>query len=45
MKNFLMTFLAFVSPLAPLALIVTLFAILDTFVGRWYAKKMNETIT
>ena len=40
-----MTFLAFVSPLAPLALIVTLFAILDTFVGRWYAKKMNETIT
>jgi len=45
MKNFLMAFLAFVSPLAPLALIVTLFAILDTFVGRWYAKKMNETIT
>ena len=45
MKNFLLTFLAFVSPIAPLALIIALFAILDTFVGRWHAKKMNEKIT
>ena len=45
MKNFLLTFLAFVSPIAPLALIIALFAILDTFVGRWYAKKTNEKIT
>jgi len=45
MKNFLMAFLAFVSPLAPLALIVTLFALLDTFVGRWYARKTNQEIT
>ena len=40
-----MAFLAFISPLAPLALIVTLFAVIDTFVGRWYAKKTNEKIT
>ena len=45
MKNFLLTFLAFVSPIAPLALIIALFAIMDTFVGRWYAKKTNEKIT
>jgi phage-related holin len=45
MKNFLLTFLAFVSPIAPLALIVTLFVILDTMVGRWYAKKTNQEIT
>jgi phage-related holin len=45
MKNFIMAFLAFISPLAPLALIVTLFAVIDTFVGRWYAKKTNEKIT
>ena len=45
MKQFLLTFLAFVSPIAPLALIIALFAIIDTFVGRWYAKKTNEKIT
>ena len=45
MKNFLLTFLAFVSPIAPLALIVTLFVILDTLVGRWYASKINQEIT
>ena len=45
MKNFLLTFLAFISPLAPLALIVTLFSIIDTFVGRWYAKQINEKVT
>jgi phage-related holin len=45
MKNFLLTFLAFISPIAPLALIVTLFVILDTLVGRWYASKTNQEIT
>jgi hypothetical protein len=45
MKNFLLTFLAFISPIAPLALIVTLFVILDTMVGRWYASKTEEIIT
>ena len=45
MKNFLLTFLAFVSPIAPLAMIIALFAIMDTFVGRWYAKKKNEKIS
>lgn len=45
MKQFLLTFLAFVSPIAPLALIISLFAIIDTFVGRWYARKINEKIT
>lgn len=45
MKNFLMTFLAFVSPVAPLALIVTIFVVLDTFVGRWYAKQIKEKVT
>ncbi|NBR98896.1 MAG: hypothetical protein EBT42_00650 [Actinobacteria bacterium] len=44
MKNFLLTFLAFVSPIAPLALIVTLFVILDTLVGRWYASKTNQEV-
>lgn len=45
MKNLLLTFLAFVSPLFPLAMVITLFVILDTFVGRWYAKQKNELIT
>ena len=45
MKQFLLTFLAFVSPIAPLALIIALFAIIDTLVGRWYARKTNEKIT
>jgi hypothetical protein len=45
MKQFLLTFLAFVSPIAPLALIITIFAITDTFVGRWYARKIDEKIT
>ena len=40
-----MVFLAFVSPIAPLALLVSLFSIIDTFVGRWYAKKIGETVT
>jgi len=45
MKNFLMLFTAFISPLLPLALIITLFMIIDTFVGRWYARQNNELIT
>lgn len=45
MKQFLLTFLAFVSPIAPLALIITLFTIIDTFIGRWYAKKTDQLIT
>jgi phage-related holin len=45
MKYFLLTFLAFVSPLFPLAFLISLFAIIDTFVGRWYAKKTNQLIT
>ena len=45
MKNFLMIFTAFISPLLPLALIITLFIIIDTFVGRWYARQKGEIIT
>jgi len=45
MKNFLMIFTAFISPLLPLALIISLFIIIDTFVGRWYARQTGETIT
>lgn len=45
MKNLLLTFLAFVSPLFPLAMVITLFVILDTFVGRWYAKQKKQLIT
>jgi phage-related holin len=45
MKNFLMIFTAFISPLLPLALIITLFIVIDTFVGRWYARQKGETIT
>lgn len=45
MNKALAIFLAFVSPLAPLALIVSIFAIIDTFVGRWYAKEIGEQIT
>jgi len=45
MKNFLMVFMAFVSPLLPLALLVSLSSVLDTFVGRWYAKHIGEEIT
>ena len=45
MKNFLMIFTAFISPLLPLALIITLFIVIDTFVGRWYARQKGELIT
>ena len=45
MKNFLMIFTAFISPLLPLALIISLFIIIDTFVGRWYARQTGEIIT
>jgi len=45
MKNFLMIFMAFISPLLPLALLVSLFSVIDTFVGRWYARHIGEQIT
>jgi len=45
MKNFLATFLVFIAPLFPLALIVTFAALIDTFVGRWYAKQKGEIVT
>ena len=38
-------FTAFISPLLPLALIISLFIVIDTFVGRWYAKQKGELIT
>lgn len=45
MKQFLLAFLAFISPLFPLALLVTFAAVIDTFVGRWYADKKGEVVT
>jgi len=45
MKHFLMVFITFISPLLPLALLVSLFSVIDTFVGRWYARKIGEEIT
>ena len=40
-----MLFMAFLTPLLPLALIITLFIVIDTFVGRWYAGQKGELIT
>lgn len=40
-----MTFAAFISPLFPLALLVTFASIIDTFVGRWYAREKGELVT
>lgn len=40
-----MVFFAFISPIAPLAILVSLFAIIDTFVGRWYAKQIKDKVT
>jgi hypothetical protein len=45
MKNFLATFLVFISPLFSLAVLVTFAAVIDTFVGRWYAKQKGEIVT
>jgi hypothetical protein len=45
MKNFIATFMVFIAPLLPLALIVTFAAIIDTFVGRWYAGQKGELVT
>ena len=45
MKQFLLAFLAFISPVLPLALLITFASIIDTFVGRWYAKKKGELVT
>ena len=40
-----MAFLVFIAPLLPLALLVTFASIIDTFVGRWYAKQKGELVT
>ena len=40
-----MIFMAFISPLLPLALLVTLACIIDTFVGRWYARQSKALVT
>jgi hypothetical protein len=45
MKNFLLTFLAFISPIFPLAFLIIIASIVDTFVGRWYARKINIEVT
>jgi hypothetical protein len=45
LNNFWIVFLAFIAPLQPLMLIITIMVIFDTFVGRWYAKKKGELIT
>lgn len=45
MKNFWAVFCAFVSPLFPLMLIVSIMMMIDTYVGRWYARKTNQEIT
>lgn len=45
LNNFWIAFLAFITPLQPLILIITLMVIFDTFVGRWYAKQKGEIIT
>jgi hypothetical protein len=45
MKQFLLVFVAFISPLLPLALLVTFASVIDTFVGRWYARQKKEEVT
>jgi hypothetical protein len=45
MKNAWLIFLGFISPLYPLVLLVTLFVLIDTYVGRWYARQIGEQIT
>jgi hypothetical protein len=45
MKQYLLVFLAFISPLLPLALLVTFASVIDTFVGRWYARQTNVLVT
>lgn len=45
MKNFLMTFMVFISPIFPLALLITFASLVDTFVGRWYARKKGKVVT
>lgn len=40
-----MTFMVFIAPLFPLALLVTFASVIDTFVGRWYAKEKGELVT
>ena len=45
MRNFLAMFVVFISPLFSLALLVTFAAVIDTFVGRWYAKQKGKLVT
>jgi phage-related holin len=45
MKNFLAMFVVFISPLFPLIILVSLASIIDTFVGRWYARQKGYEIT
>jgi hypothetical protein len=45
MKQFLLVFMAFISPLLPLALLVTFASVIDTFVGRWYARQKKVEVT
>ena len=45
MKGFWVVFLTFVSPLFPLMLLVSIMTLIDTWVGRWYAKRQGEVIT
>lgn len=45
LSNAWVAFLTFFSPLFPLMLIITIAAIFDTFVGRWYARNTGKTIT
>lgn len=45
LNNFWVGFVMFMTPLFPLMLIITLAAIFDTFVGRWYAKQKGIQVT
>lgn len=40
-----MVFTAFISPLLPLAVLVTFASVIDTFVGRWYARHKKQEVT
>lgn len=43
--SYLSVVISFFIPLAPLLLLVFFAAVADTFVGRWYAKRIGEEIT
>jgi hypothetical protein len=44
-KTIIPIFIAFLTPLFPLMILVSLFTLIDTFIGRWYAKRIGETLT